>query len=421
MRTLVISREAPFPPRSGAPLRTWQNIRLLATRGPVTVLSFGDSVDGRSTLPGVERWLHIEDSEYPFRIFGGIARARKLVQPLQFPPDNEAVTDELNQRLRKFLAETTPDTIVLSNWMRALPDALRGFPRIIVDAHNIESFLYEDVMRAVHPRPSLAMQLQFARYRRRERRLLRSAARVWVSSSDDALALSRLDPKLPPPTVWPNVMDVDAFSQVRSGEISPPVELGPDRPTVIYVGHYPYPPNARAALRLIERVFPLVAGHLPDARLLLVGQGPSPEMRAAADRDPRIVVTGGVADTRPYLRAAGVCAVPLAEGGGTRLKILEAFASRVPVVSTSKGAEGIAADPDRHLLIAEDDRGIAAAIVDVLRRPEHYRAQTADALALVEERYSMRTLAKLLDHALPPSDTPELPLESPFQQAVSLR
>ena len=400
MRSLVISRQVPYPPTSGAPLRTWQNIRVLATRGPVSVLSFGPAVDGVDELPGVEDWEHVKDEEYPSGPAGTLARVRRLLRPMQFPLPNERVTSELNDRLRRCIARTAPDVVVLSNWMHAFPEALRDMPSVVVDAHNIEAPLYEEMQRA-KALPSLPMRLQFARYRRRERRLLRSAARVWVSSQEDAAAMARLDPSLAKPVLWPNVIDVDTYADVRTDVTALPSELEPGRPTIIYIGYYAYPPNGRAALRLIERILPRVAVHVPGVRLLLVGRDPTSEMSAAAADDRRIVITGRVVDTRPYLRAATVCAVPLAEGGGTRLKIIEAFAAGVPVVSTTKGAEGLDVESGRHLLLADDDAAIADAVVEVLQRPAAYRQQADAALRLTEERYSLATLTHALDDALP--------------------
>jgi glycosyltransferase involved in cell wall biosynthesis len=180
-----------------------------------------------------------------------------------------------------------------------------------------------------------------------------------------------------------------------------PGGLERNAPTIVYVGYYHYAPNRDAAETLIEEIFPRVLRQRRDARLLLVGREPSEAMLAAAARDARIVVTGAVDDTRPYLRLADVCAVPLHAGGGTRLKILEAFASGIPVVSTSKGIEGIAAVNGREVVIADDHDTFASAIVDVLSHPERYRAQIDAAFDLVRRAYSLDTLQRLLPLALP--------------------
>jgi glycosyltransferase involved in cell wall biosynthesis len=97
-----------------------------------------------------------------------------------------------------------------------------------------------------------------------------------------------------------------------------------------------------------------------------------------------------------------VAAVPLMQGGGTRLKILEAFAAGVPVVSTSKGAEGLDVLDGREIVIADEPEAIAQAIVDVARRPSHYARQVNAALELIRESYSLESLRRRLLEALPP-------------------
>jgi predicted O-methyltransferase YrrM len=260
----------------------------------------------------------------------------------------------------------------------------------------------EDLLRS-RGRLTLAMRMQLWRFRRRQRRMFRSARRVWVPSEDDVRGLQRLDPRLAAPSVLPNVVDVDEYAEVRSGTMPPPPGLAPNGRTLLYVGWYAYVPNARAAEALIERVFPRLVVDFPDARLILVGRDPTDLMLAAAERDPRIIVTGGVPDVRPYLRLAEVCTVRLTEGGGTRLKILEAFAAQIPVISTTKGAEGLGVEDGVQLIIADDDERFAAAAAAIFRNPIPALERASRAYAFVCERYSLAELERLLPEALAPA------------------
>src|SRR4051812_41704682 len=107
-------------------------------------------------------------------------------------------------------------------------------------------------------------------------------------------------------------------------------------------------PNGNAASFLIREVLPRVRQVRPDARLLIVGRNPPADVAAYHER-AGVVVTGGVPDVVPYFRDARCLVVPLESGGGTRLKILEAFAAGLPVVSTPVGVEGIDAQNGVHL------------------------------------------------------------------------
>jgi polysaccharide biosynthesis protein PslH len=401
LRTLFVLREAPYPVRSGAPMRMWQNIEVLATRGPVFVFSIGGPRESAATPPPLAGWLHVDRAEYEVRPAHGLERVRKLIRPRQFPIDNDAITDELNARLRAYIGVIRPDLIVLSHWIDAYPDALKDFPSVVVDAHNIESLLARDLARAKEPSGSVTRTLEQLRFQRRELKMFRQAQRVWVTSEHDAQAVLQLDRSLPKPVVWPNAVDVDSYAPVRERTAAAIDGLERNGRTIVYIGFFWYEPNARAARQLIEHTLPAVRRRHPDARLLLVGKEPTQLMLDAAARDRGIIVTGCVDDTRPYLAAGDVCAVPLTEGSGTRLKVLEAFSAGIPVVSTSKGAEGIEAVSGRELVIADDPDRFAAAVIDVFDEPEHYREQARRALDLVRTRYSWSALVERLDEALP--------------------
>ncbi|HTJ25438.1 MAG TPA: glycosyltransferase family 4 protein [Candidatus Limnocylindria bacterium] len=403
MRTLFVSREAPYPVRSGAPLRMWQNIELLATRGPVFAFSVGGVNDVVGVPPPLSGWLHVDRAEFEAKPARGIGRVKKILRPRQYPIDNDAVTGEMNRRLRAYIRAVRPDVIVLSHWVDACPDALKGFPSVIVDAHNVESVLARDLAHVHSPRRSLRRAFLDMRFRRRELKLFRQAKRVWVPSEHDARTVLELDRSLAKPIVWPNAVDVDSYAAVRTRTTADLDGLEPNGKTMIYVGFYWYPPNARAAQHLIEHTLPAVRRRHPDARLLLVGKDPTQLMLDAASRDEGILVTGCVADTRPYLALADVCPVPLTEGSGTRLKLLEAFSCGIPVVSTSKGAEGIEAGSGAEILIADDPERFAAAVAEVFDEPDRFRDQARRALELVRNRYSWDALADQLDDALPSS------------------
>lgn len=401
LRTLFVLREAPYPVRSGAPMRMWQNIEVLATRGPVFAFSIGGPREFAATPAPLAGWLHVDRAEYEVRPAHGLERVRKLIRPRQFPIDNDTITDELNARLRAYIGVIQPDLIVLSHWTDAYPDALKEFPAVVVDAHNVESLLARDLAQAKDPSGSVTRTLEQLRFQRRELKMFRQAQRVWVPSEHDARTVMQLDGSLPKPLVWPNAVDVDSYAPVRQRTTPPLDGLEPNGRTIVYIGFFWYDPNARAARQLIEHTLPAVRRRYPDARLLLVGKEPTQLMLDAAARDRGIIVTGCVDDTRPYLALGDVCAVPLTEGSGTRLKVLEAFSSGIPVVSTSKGAEGIEAVSGRELVIADDPERFAAAVVDVFDDPDRYQEQARRALDLVRARYSWSALVERLDEALP--------------------
>nr|WP_240895067.1 glycosyltransferase [Kineococcus siccus] len=136
--------------------------------------------------------------------------------------------------------------------------------------------------------------------------------------------------------------------------------------TVLVVGTYHYPPNVDAAVHAARRVLPRLREVVPDAELRLVGRGGGELLTDVAGL-PGVEVVGDVEDVAPHLRDARVVLVPVRYGGGTRIKVLEAFAHGVPVVTTSLGCEGLGVEAGVHALVADDADGLAAACARVLR------------------------------------------------------
>jgi glycosyltransferase involved in cell wall biosynthesis len=167
--------------------------------------------------------------------------------------------------------------------------------------------------------------------------------------------------------------------------------MGP--PTILYIGTLSWPPNVNAVRFLVDDVLPRVRRSLPGARLTVVGKTPPPEIQRLAREDGRITVAANVDDVMPYFRDAHVLAVPLQAGGGTRLKILEAFAAGLPVVSTAVGCEGLRVQDGQHLVVAERE-DFAGAIASLLSDPARAQALAERARVVARERYDWHVVGE---------------------------
>jgi glycosyltransferase involved in cell wall biosynthesis len=150
--------------------------------------------------------------------------------------------------------------------------------------------------------------------------------------------------------------------------------LGIDPPTLLFVGSFSHSPNVDAALRMIRNIFPALSADFPQARLWLVGDQPTGQMRAEAPGS--VIVTGLVADVEPYLDQAAVVVAPLRLGGGMRVKVLDALGAGKAVVASRVALAGIDVRDGEHVLVAETDQEFAQAIGRLLRDPLE-RAQLA--------------------------------------------
>ena len=142
-----------------------------------------------------------------------------------------------------------------------------------------------------------------------------------------------------------------------------------------------YAPNADAALYFARDVLPLVQRECPDVRFHIVGAAPPAQVTALGSAS--VIVHGRVDDVRPHFKSAEVVVVPVRAGGGTRLKVLEAAASAKAIVTTPLGAEGLAFEDGRDLLVADSAPAFAAAVVTLLRDPTRREALGASARAAV--------------------------------------
>lgn len=137
--------------------------------------------------------------------------------------------------------------------------------------------------------------------------------------------------------------------------------------TILFVGMMSFRPNVRAATFLAEKVLPRILERMPDAQLVLCGRDPSREVSSLAG--PHVTVTGTVPSVTPYLEAATVYGNALFEGAGSSLKVPEALAAGIPLVSTRVGVRGFGLERDRHYLDAESPEDFSEQILSVLRDP----------------------------------------------------
>jgi glycosyltransferase involved in cell wall biosynthesis len=183
--------------------------------------------------------------------------------------------------------------------------------------------------------------------------------------------------------VVPNGVDCGAYAHLPAGRRAEP-------PMILFLGAMSWTPNATAAVFLAREVFPDVRRRFAYARLCIVGRDPPSDVRALGDL-PGVQVTGGVPSVLPYLEEASVLAVPLESGGGTRLKILEAFAAGLPVVSTPIGCEGLDVKNAEQLLIAPGG-DFAAALYTLLGDDQLGARLAANARRLVRARFDWQAI-----------------------------
>ena len=276
----------------------------------------------------------------------------------------------------------------LHRYLDAVLDA--GQPDVALDLHNAEADLYEELL--AHPfavRWAAMMPTELRAIRAVEARACRTAKLVTVCSArDESLIRRRYAPAAT--AVIPNAVRVTPGSE--------PAPLTGGGPDLLFLGALEWFPNAHAVLQLAQEIFPVVKRVMPTATLTIAGAKPPPALRAWLD-DAGITLIADPSDTRS-LMPGRILVVPLQFGGGTRLKILEAFAAGCPVISTGKGAEGLAAQPGVHYLEANTARQFAAQLLRLRADPHADMRRRRAALDLVDDRYSWQAITDTVGDTL---------------------
>ncbi len=264
----------------------------------------------------------------------------------------------------------------------AAPFIEAGVP-VILDQQNVESQISSEIARLAPTRMGRARaRLDVWKWRSYERGLLQRVQRTAAVSDADALAFRKLVPSASV-TVRPSGADLRSLKYVDHGK-----NRGD---SLLMTGTLGYLPNLDAANWMIDRILPAVRRVRPSARLVLVGASAPESLRRRAGIAVEIV--GRVPDVRPFLEEADLFVAPLRAGGGTRLKLLEAFAVGLPTVATTVASAGIAVRHGIDLAVADDEETFANEIIRLLDDVSARRAMAESARRLVEERYDWRSIA----------------------------
>ena len=392
LKTLFITRYTPYPPMGGTPLRNWQNINVMKHYGPVAVFSVSPGTPQMTAIPEIKLWHHYNtDRELSRR--DRLERQLWVVRPDGQPDVDKLYAIAAARELKQVLTKFQPDLVIFAElWLYRYFKVLKQHGCFVIfDNHNVEADLFQQGYGSP--------KLQLPRLKTIERSFLRQADQVWACSEDDVLLLKQMYRHKPKIYAIPNGINVAHYDSVRAGQCSPPTELEPTGRNLLFLGQYNFPPNRQAAEILLKQIYPQLKKTYPDCRLLLVGRNQTPSMSAAAKQDPNVIVTGSVADVRPYLAAASVMILPLLQGSGTRLKIIEAFAAGCPVVSTEIGAKGLNAQDGKHLLIRSVEE-LGAGVEQLWSEPGLREKLIQSAYELVQAQYSWEASGSKIEQAV---------------------
>jgi polysaccharide biosynthesis protein PslH len=393
MKTLWVNSNFMHPTTKGGQIRTLEMLRHLHRRHEIHYVAIANPAQPE----GPARAHEYSSRSYPFRyavpdktsaaFWGQLARGLWAPTPLAVsrfdPPGMRAFLEDLIRKERFDCAVV--DHLAPTAYFPDLPHA-------IFFQHNVETVIWRRrVEHAADPFRRLYFTLQAERMFEYERRVSLAAGHIVAVSKTDADVMRRL-------------FGVTRVSEIPTGVnieyFLPPERQSPEASDLVFVGSMDWLPNVDGVLFFVREVLPLIRRRRPECTLAIVGRTPPAKVAQLAAQDPRIRVTGTVPDIRPYLWGSLVSIVPLRIGGGTRLKIYEAMAAKIPVVSTTMGAEGLTVNPPIDIRIADRPEDFAERCIALLENSEERTRIANAAWEMVNSQFSWERVSQCFERIM---------------------
>jgi len=397
MRILAVADIFPWPVDSGGLIRLSTQVDALSRLGELDLFAFCDVSGPEPVVPDGVRLARLGTTPYPAEDRSRRWQAEWLLRRGVPLPIAMRRGDPGPRRDFQAFISGRYDLV----WFRTAATWMwLGRPRLgptIVDLQDLDGEVQRQEADAIRSRPArgpvgrvkrsvaeVKTRVNARDWDRLDASIARQVATVVLCSSDDVARLGAANAAVVPNTY------VEPEHPVGKAAADDP-------PTILFPASFDYAPNVDAAQWLAAEVAPLLRQQVPGTTVRMVGR-PSPAVTALIN-EPDITVTGRVASMEEELAKADVVVVPVRSGSGTRLKILEAFAHRIPVVSTTLGAEGLDVEDGVHLLVADSAEAIAEACRRLHDDPELRSRLVFAAQELFHRRYeasAARTAIRLL-------------------------
>ena len=390
MRILWLGHNLAYPPKGGPLQRNYNLLREAAKEHEVHALLFDqpasrpqgitpqDCVQALSKFCASVDWVPLPIDSFGGRYWRAI-NGLVTGQPYEF---RWLRSKEMVKRLQRLVSRVQfdvvhADTLGLSPYVSLVPRA-----GTVLNHHDIESALVR--RRAAHERNVLSRA-----FWSQEAAHLLLAERRWCPTFDVNVVVSEDEGQLVKPScgnsaicVVPNGVDVQYFT--------PRPDPGGAR--LLFCGRLDQMANRGAITYFFQSIWPELSGRMGHLEIDVVGKNPPAWLMELSQRDQRVHVPGFVDDVRPYFQKATVFVCPITDGGGTRLKILDALAMGMPIVSTSFAASGLALLDELHLLLADTPEDFIAQIARLLMDEGLRHRLALEAAGIAKETYSWNTI-----------------------------
>ena len=391
MKVLMLTPYLPFPPSSGGQIRSFNLIKHLSRNHDITLFSLIKDEKEKKYIPELKKYCKkvkvFKRSKSPWTLrnimLTGFGPYPFLVIRNLAPKERRAIESEISDQNYDLIHAET---------FYVMPHIPKTKIPVLLVEQTIEYLVYKHYVEKQAPvmaRPLLSVDVAKLKYW--EKTYWQKADKVVAVSKTDKAEMLKLSNKLNVGIV-PNGVNLDFFKVKRSWKA--------EKPKILFLANFKWLQNVEAAEILIEKVFPEILIKYPSARLWIVGQHIPEKLKR--NKNPHVIIDDLVeADEKSIRNAyyeASVFASPLKGPGGTRLKHFAAMAAKLPLVTTSVGAEGLDVENNVHVLIRNSHKGLAEATVDILKNSAKAEKITDKARKLVVEKFSWQIMSKQLDN-----------------------
>jgi glycosyltransferase involved in cell wall biosynthesis len=399
MKVLFLTQIVPFPPDAGPKVKTWHVLRALTGQGhAVTLVSFvrpeeEQHVPALKELCAAVHVVPIRRSRVAD--LGYMLRSYLTGRPFLIERDDLRPMQELINRLVK---EQDFD-FIHADQLTMVQFAIRGAavspnrkPKVIFDAHNAVWTIVERMQQNARWFLKPVLGVEARRVKRYEGELLKTVDHVLAVTDVDRAGLEEAlrfaQPKANEPAAPIAVIPIAVDTQQLQ-----PIRRRPGCRNIVTLGTLHYPPNADGIRWFFREVFPLIRQRVPDATLTIIGKNPPSDFVDHAISHAAVIrLTGYVPELPPHLEQSALMVVPVRAGGGMRVRILEAFAYAMPVVTTTVGLEGIHAEPEQDVLVADTAADFAERVIQLLEDPALQEKLSKNGRHLAETKYDWQVV-----------------------------
>lgn len=379
----------PYPLFSGGQIRTYNLLKNLSKKHSITLFALIKNESERVYISELEKYctkvVVFKRTEKPFAL-KNIFRTGFSAFPFLVIRN---LVDEVKYAVEKEL-KNKPYDLIHAETFYMMPNIPKTKIPVLLVEQTVEYLGYMSYANSTKLWPLKPfLYMDIFKLRMWEEYFWRNCSRLVTMSQEDKKFILETAKGVQMIDVVANGVDVEFFKKTK--------KTLPKNPTVLFVGTFRWLPNIEAVRVLINEIWPKILQKLPKAKLLIVGNSPTDEVYRMARENPSITVTGTVKDIREAYAQAHVLLAPVFSGKGTRYKVLEAMATKTPVVGSGLAVEGIQVKPGRDVLIGNTPDELAQKTCAILTNMKLQRVLAKNGERIVFEQYNWNSISERLD------------------------